>query len=68
MVVSDLTAKQIFNFIAAEDSKGLLNFLKYSAKLDLIEMSDSLGFSVISYACYKNETNCFKVILYYAQK
>lgn len=68
MLVLDLQAKQIFNYIAAEDSKGLLNFLKHSQRHNLIEMRDSLGFSVLSYACYKNETNCFKVLLRYGQK
>ena len=28
-------------------------------------MKDSLGFSLLSYAAYKNDSNCFKVLFAY---
>jgi hypothetical protein len=62
-------AKHIFSFITNEDYQGLLLHLKSgNCKSDLMAMQDSRRFTVLTYAAYRNDTNCFKILFEYAAK
>ena len=62
-------AKHIFGFITNEDYQGLLVHLKSgNYPVDLMNMQDSRRFSVLTYAAYRNDTKCFKVLFEYAWK
>lgn len=67
MSVADIEARKLFNFITNEDSQGLLQHLKcYGYPINVMEMRDSLDFTLLTYAAYKNDANCFKIIFWYA--
>ena len=67
MSVADIEARKLFNFITHEDSQGLLHHLKgYGYPINVMEMRDSLDFTLLTYAAYKNDANCFKIIFWYA--
>lgn len=69
MIVEDLAAKKLFNFITNEDPEGLRDHLKrHQEFLNVIDMHDALDFNLISYSAYRNESNCLKVILRYVQQ
>jgi len=56
-----------FTFITNEDHESLLFYLKETkGTLDVMGMYDSRGFTVLSYASYRNQTNCFKILFEYA--
>jgi hypothetical protein len=60
-------AFKTYTFITNEDHEGLLYFLKEKkSKLDIMSMVDSRGFTCLSYAAYRNQTNCFKILFEYA--
>lgn len=69
MIVEDMNAKIIFNYITNELDEDLLRYLKsLSAPINLTTMFDSRKFSVLTYAAYRDDTNCFKILFEYASR
>ena len=69
MHVEGEAASKLFSYITNEDYKGLIYHLKIQIKpLNLFNMQDSRNFTLLSYAAYKNQTNCFKILFEYAWK
>ena len=67
MNVEDIEAKKLFNFITKEDSNGLLQHLKcFNHPVNVMDMRDNLDYTLLTYAAYKNDANCFKIIFWYA--
>ena len=59
-------AFRTYSFITEEDHEALLYFLRERrCKLDILSMVDSRNFTVLSYAAYRNQTNCFKILFEY---
>lgn len=60
-------ANKTYSFITNEDHEGLMMYLRALIKpIDLMGMVDSRGFTVLAYAAYRNQTNCFKILFEYA--
>lgn len=60
-------ANKTYSFITNEDHEGLMMYLRALTKpVDLMGMVDSRGFTVLAYAAYRNQTNCFKILFEYA--
>ena len=60
---------QVFQLIDGGDSQGLLSLLKqYNSEpyLDLTLMKDQYNFTVLSFAAFKNDPTCFKILFEYA--
>ena len=69
MYVDGVDAKNIFDFITNEDHLRLTLYLKsLEQPLDIMSMKDHRKFTLLTYAAYKNITNCFKIIYEYATK
>lgn len=59
-------AVRTYSFITEEDHEALLYFLRERrSRLDILSMVDSRNFTVLSYAAYRNQTNCFKILFEY---
>ena len=69
MIVDGIEALNVFSYITNEDHNGLLQYLRFQkTSIDLTTMKDSRDFSVLTYAAYRNNTNCFKILFEYAWK
>jgi hypothetical protein len=69
MFVEGAEAFRIFAYISNEDYQGLMQYLRFQkAPLDLMNMHDQRNFSVLTYAAYRDQTNCFKILFEYAWK
>ena len=66
MNVQNQLWQALFDFVAKSDAEGLLAFLQNSQPINVIEVRDHLGFSLVNFACLKNETSCFKVLFEYS--
>ena len=71
MHVYDPEAQILFGYVTNEDHEGLLLYLRrLQTPINLTEsrFMDKRQFTLLSYAAYKNQTNCFKVIFEYVDK
>lgn len=67
MFVEGHEAFKTYRYVTNEDHDGLMLYLRSQRRpLDLLSMVDSRSFTVLAYAAYRNQTNCFKILFEYA--
>ena len=56
------TECMLYKCIAENNHKSLDNYLKVNRKTNVIEITESRGYSLLAFSAFKHHTNCFKII------
>ena len=57
----------LFQLITDGRASDLMYHLKQQPHLNLMEVQDQLGFTLVNYAAFRNEASCVKVLYRYAK-